>query len=190
MRLMTLLTARYNWASDLLAVGQREIAQLWNCTERTVKREFAALKARGWIVVRRQGARGRVSEFRVDLERILSDTRSVWNAVGPDFVCRLATAKPEADNIVPLPVGGVVPVPSTTDASEWGIARHTLRAEDEGVYAAWLHALARQGRAGDRLILRAPSRFHATYVQTHLSGRILAACRSVDGAVQTVEIIC
>lgn len=189
LRLMTLITARYNWTNDMLAVGQREIGQLWCCTERTVKREFAVLKARGWLVVRRQGARGRVSEFRVDLDRIMSDTKPVWAAIGPDFAARRGAPEADAGNVVPLRASGVAPVPSAEDQTEWGLARHTLRAQDEGLYAAWLHALARQGRAGDRITLKAPSRFHASYVQTHLAARILAACRSVDARVESVEIV-
>ena len=58
LRLMTLITARYNWARDELAVGQRESARLWAVDERTVKREMARLKAAGWLVVKRQGAFG------------------------------------------------------------------------------------------------------------------------------------
>ena len=45
LRLMTLITARYNWAKDELAVGQREIARLWKIDERSVKREMAKLRA-------------------------------------------------------------------------------------------------------------------------------------------------
>ncbi len=41
LRFITLVTARYNWARNELAVGQREIARLWAVDERTVKREMA-----------------------------------------------------------------------------------------------------------------------------------------------------
>lgn len=188
-RLMTLITARYNWAADALTVGQREISQLWCCTERTVKRDIAVLKARGWVLVRRQGARGRVSELRLDLDRILSDTRTAWASIGPDFTARMDSSEAETGNVVRLPVSGVAPMPSAEDQTEWGLARHVLRAQDEGLYAAWLHALDRQSRAGDRLVLRAPSRFHASYVQTHLTGHILAAMRSIDSGVGAVDVV-
>lgn len=188
LRLMTLITARYNWVADLLAVGQREIAQLWSCTERTVKRDVSVLKGRGWLVLRRQGARGRVSEFRIDLDRILADTRAVWDSIGPDFAARLSDQDEGTGNVVPLPVKGTAPLPESRDQSEWGLARHALRAQDAGVYAAWIHALSRRERAGERLVLSAPSRFHATYVRTHLLGRIVAACRDVDGTVESVEV--
>ena len=188
LRLMTLITARYNWGADVLAVGQREIASLWSCTDRTVKREIAVLKGRGWLVVKRQGARGRVSEFRLDLERMLGDTRAAWDQVGPDFTARLATPDVETSNIVPLRPSGEAPLPDTEDATEWGLAKHALRSADPGVYAAWLHALKRKGRAGGRLILEAPSRFHASYVQTHLAARVLSACRDLDASVEGLEI--
>ncbi|MGJ8611841.1 MAG: hypothetical protein ACSHWY_12140, partial [Octadecabacter sp.] len=78
LRLMVLITARYNWSRDMLAVGQREIAQMWSVDERTVKREMAKLRALGWLVVKRQGVRGRVTEYGIDLDRLLDDTRDDW----------------------------------------------------------------------------------------------------------------
>src|SRR5690554_6309962 len=78
LRLMTLVTARYNWQRDELAVGQREMARMWFVDERTVKREMAQLKAMGWLVVRRQGARGRVTEYSLDISQIEAVTRPVW----------------------------------------------------------------------------------------------------------------
>lgn len=190
LRLMTLITARYNWSGERLAVGQREIASLWSCTERTVKREVAVLKGRGWLVVRRQGARGRVSEYRIDLDRILTDTRDAWSAVGPDFVFRMdgEGSKNGMENVVPLRTQSDAPVPDAGDATEWGLARHALRAGDPGLYGAWLHALRRQERAGGRVILKAPSRFHASYVQTHLIGRLIAALTEVDPSVSSVDV--
>lgn len=98
LRLITLMTARYNWARDELAVGQREIARLWACDERTVKREMARLRADGWLVVRRQGARGRVSEYSLNRDQILLDTRPIWPAIGPDFVLRLDGAEPGGED--------------------------------------------------------------------------------------------
>lgn len=189
LRLMTLITARYNWTEDYLCVGQREIARLWACTDRTVKREVSVLKGRGWLEIRRQGARGRVSEYRVGLERIIADTRPVWNAVGPDFAARLGAPEPtNSANVVPMPMTGNAPVPDAADVTEWGLARHILRAADAGLYGAWFHALSREGRVGGILMLRAPSRFHASYVQTHLSGHVLTACRDVDASLESVEV--
>lgn len=189
LRLMTLITARYNWVSDSLMVGQREIASLWSCTERTVKRDMAVLRGRGWLVLRRQGARGRVSEYGIDLDRILSDTQDAWKAVGPDFAARLGAPAVSTTNVVSLPVTGPAPMPDGSDSTEWGVARHLLRDQDAGLYTAWVHALKREGRAGGRLVLRAPSRFHASYVLTHLAGRLLAVCRDIDPTLDSVDIV-
>ena len=173
-------------------MGQREIARMWAGDERTVKREMARLKALGWLVVLRQGARGRVTEYALAIEVVLHSTRDSWADVGPDFEARLSSGDEATEggaSVVPLPVRGNAPAPSIDGDTEWDIARVSLHAADPGLYAAWLHALKRQGRAGDRLILKAPSRFHASYVATHLAGRIVAACAVVDETVDGVEFI-
>lgn len=190
LRLITLVTARYNWARDELAVGQREIAALWSVDERTVKREMAKLRGLGWLVVHRQGARGRVTRYGLNIPGILDATRPQWAGVGPDFDLRMQGA-PDRDSVVPLPVRGTVPPPPppTTDGTEWDIAQTLLHREDPAIYGSWLRTLSRVGRAGGRLTLQAPSRFHGAYVQTHLVGRILSACQTVDAELSEIAIV-
>ncbi|NDW31806.1 hypothetical protein [Salipiger sp. PrR007] len=188
LRLMTLITARYNWARDELAVGQREIARLWMVDERTVKREMAKLRAMGWLRVKRQGARGRVSEYSLAIERILEDSRDRWGDVGPDFEQRLSGSEPD-EKIVPLPIKGKIPAPDLTDDSDWGLAKAILHEEDPALYAAWFAALERRERAGARLVLGAPTRFHASYVAGHLGARLLSVCRGVDAGIDEVQVI-
>ena len=190
LRLMTLITARYNWARDELAVGQREIARLWSVDERTVKREMALLRARAWLLVHRQGARGRVTQYRLGIDKILMDTAPQWACVGPDFEVRMGAPEAEQNpKVVPLHVAGSITAPDVSSGTEWAFAPALLHAEAPAVYGAWLGALERAERAGGRISLRAPSRFHAAYVQTHLTARVLAACRDVDAKVSEVRII-
>ena len=189
LRLITLVTARYNWAREELAIGQREIARLWSVDERTVKREMAKLRALGWLSVRRQGARGRVTEYRLEINAVLRATEASWDAVGPDYALRMGCGAGETDRVVPLPVNGDVPAPDVSAGTEWALAQALLHGQDAGTYGAWLRALERCERAGGRLTLRAPSRFHAAYVQTHLAGAVLAACQAVDDDVSEVRII-
>lgn len=189
LRLMTLITARYNWQKDLLACGQREIARLWACDERTVKREMARLRGLGWLLVRRQGARGRVTEYSLGIETILSATEPAWPAVGPDFVLRMGQGAAE-ETVVPFPVTGQVPAPDISTGSEWALAQALLHQEDEALYAAWVRGLVLDTRQGAQVTLRAPSRFHAAYVQTHLETRILAALQAVDDGVSDLRITC
>ncbi|MGA9410748.1 MAG: DnaA N-terminal domain-containing protein [Roseobacter sp.] len=188
LRLMTLITARYNWARDELAVGQREIAQLWSVDERTVKREMALLRARAWLVVRRQGARGRVTQYSLGIEQILRDTSGQWAAVGSDFELRMGSDE-QTSTVVPLPVKGQVAPPDISSGTEWALAQALLHAEDAATYATWIDALTRAERAGGRVTLRAPSRFHAAYVQTHLERRVLAALREVDADVAELRVV-
>ena len=106
LRVMALITTRYNWQRDELTMGQGEIARLWSVDDRTVKREMARLRAQGWLVLKRQGARGRVSSYGIDLNRMLEDTRPAWPLIGEDFISRLeptgATVGQGASNVVPL----------------------------------------------------------------------------------------
>lgn len=193
LRLMTLITARYNWTIDELAVGQREIARLWAVDERTVKREMARLRAMGWLKVKRQGARGRVTEYSLNIARVLEDTEAQWAAIGPDFEHRLGAAEgqgPAPGNVVAMPLraGASVTPPDLSDASEWALAQGLLHGEDPATYQTWFAALSRGRRDGGRLTLTAPSRFHASYVNTHLTARLSAACRSVDGGISEVFV--
>lgn len=187
LRLMTLITARYNWGRNELAMGQREIARLWSVDERTVKREMAKLRALGWLVVTRQGARGHVTEYRIDKERLLAATQDNWASVGPDFDMRMQ-GQPESERIVPMPSRGDVVAPDISDGLEWSLAQALLHAEDPNTYGSWLRALSRVERAGGRLTLKAPTRFHGVYVQTHFLSRIVTACQAVDGDVTEVIV--
>lgn len=195
LRLMTLITARYNWQRNELAVGQREIARMWGVEERTVKREMAKLRALEWLVVKRQGARGRVTEYALAVEKLLKDTRPIWAAVGPDFEQRMEGqgAKPaEATDakVVPLQRQGRAVAPPEVDSStEWGLARSLLYTEDPARFSSWLAALTRGERVGRRLYLTAPSRFHAHYVATHLNAQCLNAVRQVDADIDEVIIL-
>lgn len=187
LRLITLITARYNWQRDRLTVGQREIAALWACDERTVKREMARLRARGWLVLTRQGRRGRVAEYGLSIESILADTRPAWDNIGTDFSLRLDGT--DSDTVVPLAPRGPVPEPDLSGGHEWSLAAGVLHAEDPAAYGAWVHALRRVGRAGGALTLRAPSRFHAAYIETHLKDRLLRTLRSIDSEIDEIRLV-
>ena len=186
LRFITLVTARYNWTREELACGQREIARLWSVDERTVKRDMAKLRGRGWLVVTRQGARGRVGQYRVDIEAIHRDTEPQWAAVGPDFEVRMG-ARPEPQNVVPLRPANIA-APDASSGTEWALAQAVLHQDEPGLYGAWFAGLARTHRSGAQLILEAPSRFHASYVQTHLMARLRAALHSVDSGVTDIRI--
>lgn len=188
LRVMALITTRYNWQRDELTMGQTEIARLWSVDDRTVKREMARLRSQGWLILKRQGARGRVSTYGMDLNRMLDDTRPAWPLIGEDFIGRLEpveAAGQGASNVVPLRAVH----PPATEGSLWAAAQASLHAEDTAIYGAWLHALTEAGLNANVLTLAAPTRFHAAYVATNLKDRLLAALRRVDPSVRDVCIV-
>ena len=190
LRFATLITARYNWRRNELTTGQREIAALWSVDQRTVKRQMARLRELGWLILVRQGARGRVAVYRMDVTAILHATRECFANVGPDFVERLSRVDApsvQGSNVAPPTghqhAGNVVRFPGVAQEGSqdvvWlRISDRLLRANPNS-HAAWIAGLAGQVD-GDLLILRAPSRFHARHVATHLRDAIYSMA-ALDG---------
>jgi hypothetical protein len=189
LRFLTLVTARYNWRQGVLHVGQREIARLWSVDERTVKREMGKLRALGWITVESPARRGRVASYALDLTAIRAATRDAWAKVGSDYEARMCgthESPPASATVVSFPrpealaecVSHGVPPESVQG---WSEVQAILRAEDAAVYAAWFDALRCGSGAGEGLTLLAPSAFHASYVRTHYSDRLVRALRRSGG---------
>ncbi|ADO44246.1 conserved hypothetical protein (plasmid) [Ketogulonicigenium vulgare Y25] len=189
LRLICLLTARYNWQSDQLSVGQAEIARLWSVDPRTVKREMAAFRDMGWLVEKRPAARGRVTLYGLGMARIITDTRGTWEKVGPDLVARMDDNLPEvpgADSGYVMGGGAqgaeVIPFPQSLPdepaAQLWADMARQLHAENAGTYQAWFAALRPAEQPG-YLVLHAPGGYHATYIRTHLMARLEAALARV-----------
>lgn len=189
MRLSLLITARFNWRLESFAVGQVEMARMWGVTDRTAKREVAALRARGWISVSVPAARGRVAQHRINFDTILRETMPHWDAVGPDFAARMTglptQEEPTPDNVVPFATRSV----EAGDTGPWTLAADKLRQQDPSVFNAWFAGLAPVETDEPILTLMAPSRFVADYVRTHYYTRLLAAVVSADPGLRDVEVI-
>lgn len=191
LRFITLIVARYNWQNDDISVGQREIAALWGVDERTVKRDMARLRSLGWLVQHRAAVRGRVASHGINIVAILDSSRADWHAVGPDFVERMTgpdrAPVPQAPNVVSFPNAALPPLPQ--GAGLWVRAQARLASEDPALFAAWFRPLEEVTLEGGVMELAAPSRFHGSYVTTHLASRVLAALRAEDGTIRAVKVV-
>ena len=187
LRLSLLITARFNWRKGVFVVGQKELARMWGVTDRTVKREMAEMRARGWIEVAVPAARGRVAEYRIMFEAVLGDTMPFWLAVGPDFAARLTGApEPEAKGkVVPLRRESA-PVPQE---GLWGAVATRLREQDTAVYDAWFARLVFVDLGQGVLTLLAPTKFLADYVGTHYLSHVLAAALAEGWSVRDVKVL-
>ena len=189
LRLMVLITARYNWRLNELSMGQREIARLWAVNERTVKREMAKLRNLGWLSVKTASARGRVATYAIDFHKISTATQESWPSVGPDFVERMAGLYPA--KVVKVNFGsgagqGARPTATPEPIGQWGEMCALLRTQDESVFQNWFARLRFVGFAEGRLELAAESSFLARYIETHLSRGLMSAAVQVFGPVETI----
>jgi len=186
MRLIALITTRYNWQRDELLMGQAEIARLWSVDTRTVKREMTKLRAMGWLVEKRAGVRGRVALHGLNLNRMMEETRHCWALIGSDFVARMEPATAPVDtNVVPFQSA----TPPTFEDSDWGRIGATYDQLDPAGYRAWVAALVPVETEAGVLSLAAPSRFHANYVAQNLGQRLLLAAQQVDPAIRHLHFV-
>lgn len=190
LRLMVLITARYNWGRNELSMGRREIARIWAVDERTVKREMGKLRNLGWMRVKVPAARGRVAVYSINFDVILSATEGDWASVGPDFVERMGLTFPQGEvNVVKVDFGGAKPeATAPLEAGEWGRVQTHLRDADPDVFRNWYGNLTLKTCDDGDLVLRAPNNFIASYIETHLDKPLLAAAREVYGKIGAVRI--
>lgn len=189
LRLSLLITARFNWRLGTFTVGQRELARMWGVTERTAKREVAAMRQRGWMTIAVPAARGRVATYSLELPVVLQNTMAHWEAVGPDFAARMVGAPdPEIpNNVVPIRTGEVA-LPEPDDLG-WQQAAIGLRSQDPSVYSAWFSALRPIDVEGGVMRLSAPTQFVAEYVRTHFKANLLAAVAAQNPSVRDIALV-
>jgi len=186
LRLIVAITARYNWASDTLAVAQSDLARMWSVDERTVKRMMAEYRGRGWLKVKRQATRGRVAEYGLGIEDLLIATRADWSRVGSDLEARLTPQDP------PEPSSTIVQFPVTaTEVPSGDVWPHVLELLTQGDTAtakAWLQGVTEEGLEDFVLRLSTKGRYQANYLRTHLAARILGAAKCIDPQITGIKV--
>lgn len=189
LRLMVLITARYNWQRDELSMGRKEIARLWGVNERTVKREMAKFRELGWVRVKTPAARGRVATYSIAFNTISKATQESWPAVGPDFVERMAGLYPASVVKVDFARAGQgAPVKDTEDTTGvWAEVQTLLRTDDESVFKNWFSRLGFIEYENRELVISAPNSFVARYIETHLSQTLMAAAVQVLGPINRLR---
>lgn len=184
LRLIALVTARYNWSADEVTIGQREMSQLWSVDERTAKRETKRLIEAKLLEIIRPGVRGRVASYRLCRDEIYQQTSTTWCKVGPDYDARMNTRK----NGETLPDTKVVKVNfgnkmvELTSTTTWDKALQGIAVDQPGIYTAWFSTLnASEPDSEDILHIIAPSRFVADYVTTRFLALLENAMSKVCG---------
>lgn len=188
MRLCVLVTARYNWRLDEVSIGHQELAQLWAVNDRTVKREMKRLTECGVLVCKRPGVRGRVGGYRLDYDRIYDLTRPSWARIGSDFASRMSLM-PSNRTVVKVDFAAREPVnPLQGCSGRWGDVRRHLQETQPALFEAWFGKLAQVSHAENVLVLEAPNRFVAAYIETHLATKLAEAVQHVLGRSTKISL--
>ncbi len=179
LRLVALITARYNWRSDELTVGQREMARLWGVDERTVKREIKRLTETQILLQLRPGVKGRVAAYRLNYAEITRLSAPHWDRVGPDFSMRMGDGlghqvEPPAEKVVRVDFRAARSGPSVAD-DPWGRSLARLAEADPVLHQNWFAGLTLAEFADGILRLNCPSAFIAQYIRSQHLDRIHAA---------------
>lgn len=193
LRLIALITARYNWQRNELSIGQAEMARIWGVDPRTAKREVKRLVASGLLEVVAPGVRGRVARYRLNLAVLEERSRPVWDCVGPDFADRAGrllaqrAGRDAAGNVLRVDFAGPRPAAPVPDAEggadpRWQAVLDRLAVESPEDFANWYQRLSLAGCEGEAVCLRAPNAFVSSYVATHLAAPLEAAVAHVFGA--------
>ncbi|GGA26841.1 DnaA N-terminal domain-containing protein [Neptunicoccus cionae] len=194
LRLTALVTARYNWRANELSVGQRDMARMWAVNERTVKREIKRLLDCNILTCKRQGVRGRVGAYVLNLAAIAKLSADQWETIGPDFSERMAGYFPHrTENVVKIDFGTAT-VPSSEPDSRtegegtWRAVQRTLQAKDEAIFKNWYSRLSLKACKDRKAEVLAPSRFVANYIQTHLFNELHHALEQEYGVLDEIKI--
>lgn len=187
-RLISIITARYNWQLDELSVGQKALAKMWSVDERTVKREIKRLVDCGLLNKKRQGVRGRVSAYKLNYDEVWRVSRSSWLNVGEDFHERMTVNASKSDlKIVKMDFSTAV----SSEPSEptWRAVRETLRLEDPAAFQNWFSKLVSEGLRSGILTVRAPNAFIARYIESNLGQNLFYASKKSFPDIVKVKIV-
>lgn len=195
-RLNLLITARYNWRLDEFSVGQRDLARMWNVTERTVKREIKYWLENQYLICKRRGARGRVGAYRLNYPEIYRQSEPHWAAVGPDFHERMAETHPvQQSKVVAVDFRAAThaskqaTVPAEQNAPKtWRAACQRIRELQPSHYHNWISALSFVSDDGRTISLQTHNKFAAHYVRTQLIHVIMEAIEATIGPRQHITI--
>ncbi len=185
-RLIAMVTARYNWQRDEVSIGQRDLARLWGVTDRTVKRELKRLSGLGLIEVLRPGVRGRVASYRLVPEAVAAVSAPYWDRVGPDFAERIgarqaAAVKQEGPQVLRVDFRQAHGVPEGGAGDPWSRVQGRLRAAAPEAYGAWFSGLTLRDATVERVEIAAQSTFVLRYIETHFGEMLHGAVAEAFG---------
>lgn len=179
LRLIALITTRYNWAGDTLSIGHAELAVLWKVSRRTVIREVEALRQSGLLVVLRTGRKGRVTTYRLSIPAISALTAEGLQNEPTGVGGRLAGVRvetkygPRVESEDHLHAA-----PRSTGDEWWNVLSRLPSTVSASQRTQWLEPL-RGVRVGARLEVIADTPFRAAYVSRTFGDALRGSARTL-----------
>lgn len=182
LRLIALITARYDWMRDAVSIGHDELARLWGVSLRTVARDLDRLRRLGVLQVTVPARRGRVAAYRLDHAALDHMLRPVLPDLPPGQAARLGAECQGAPQTDPKASHGEA-------HSGWWAIRATLDGRlPAAALTRWIDELRCEATDDGVLRLRAPSSFHADYATRTYGEALRRAAIAVNPDLRRVEI--
>lgn len=187
LRLIALITARYNWALDEASIGHEELARLWNVSRRTVIRDLEKLRVAGFLMQSRPARRGRVAAYRLGHDRLAMISHGLRSQMHPDLAERLV-----AHQGISSAPSNVVVAFRAAETPQSASMRTRLRAAladtvPEPALMRWFDPLRCEDDVGG-IVLTATSCFHADYVERTFGDRLRRAAFGLGAAQLCVRV--
>jgi len=182
MRLINLITCRYNWRKNELSIGSEEVAELTFTSQRTAKRTLKALTDQRFLIVRLQGRKGRVTKYGLGLS-------AIFQAAAPH-------AKPKyhqfSERIDAVPLGTSISDPAidfTVEAQPcqgWTAICTDIADKSQPLYVNWFADMVGTVKNGE-LTVACKTNFIQNYARTKLLSNIYGSANAVGIKLTKVE---
>lgn len=182
MRLINLITCRYNWRKNELSIGSKEVGELTFTSQRTAKRTLKALTDLRFLIVRLQGRKGRVTKYGLGITAIFEAA-----ALHAKPKCHQFSERITADSLGPS--ASVPPTDFKVEAQacrKWNAICVDIADKSQSLYVSWFADMVGSVKDG-QLTVACKSNFIQNYARTKLLANVYASAEAAGVKLAKIE---
>ncbi len=182
MRLINLITCRYNWRKNELSIGSKEVAELTFTSQRTAKRTLKALTDLRFLIVRLQGRKGRVTKYGLGITAIFEAAAPHTKPKYHQFCARIIADPLGASACVP-------PVDFKVEAQacqQWNAICAVIADKSQPLYVSWFADMVGSVTEG-QLTVVCKTNFIQNYARTKLLPNIYGSAEAAGVELTKVD---